>query len=119
MLFDILFNQLTFAIVIPVLIIAGIVFALRPGQDEVTYNFDDYKPAPVDTADITQVIPRVPNPTYGHYDTYDTKPVRAIFGEEMERQMMARVIAFSWLYEEGQKQKAIFKQLQNDLALCA
>lgn len=97
--------QFALAVVLPALIILAIVAVLLPEKDDLTFDIKEYKPSvPLDTADATQVIPVVKN--YGHYDTFETKPVRAIFGEEMERKMMARVIAFDWLYEMGQKEKA-------------
>jgi hypothetical protein len=90
------------SLVYPALIIAGIVVLLLPSQGEVTYEYKGYKASPVDISDDTQIIPVVKN-YGGNYDTYETRPVGAIWGEEMERQMMARILAFEILYELGQK----------------
>lgn len=106
-------HPLMFAFVYPALILAGIVVALLPKQGEVTYEYKGFKPSPVDTSDTTQLIPVVKDYSYGYYDTYNTRPVGALWGEEMERQMMARVLAFEILYELGQKAR------KNSLALCA
>lgn len=111
MLLDIFTHPIMFAIVLPVLLIAVIVVALLPDQDDIKFEIKSYKPSvPPETSDATQVIPVVKN--YGHYDTFDTKRVGAIFGDEMERQMIARVIAYEWLLEMREVARKNF-------ALCA
>lgn len=113
MLLDVLFHPFMLGLLYPTLIIVGIVALLLPTQGEVvTYEYSGPKPATYDKSDITETIPVVRD--YGTYDTYDTRPVGALWGEEMERQMMARVLAFEILYELGQKARK-----NNALALCA
>lgn len=112
MLFEILLHPLMFAIVLPLLVIGGIVVALLPDQGEIKFEIASYKPSvPLETADETQIIPAVKN--YGHYDTFETKRVGAIFGDEMERQMIARVIAYEWLIEMREAARK-----KNNIVLC-
>jgi hypothetical protein len=121
MLLAILLHPFMLGIVYPVLVIGGIVALLLPEQDEIAYEFKDYKPAPVDTSEIAQLLPVVKRYNYApNYVKNQGSPI----GDELERQMIARVIAYTFLDELARKahQRERAAQMafnKNNLVLCA
>lgn len=125
MLLDILTHPFMLGVVYPVLVIGGIVALLLPKQTEITYKAEVYTPINNASCAVTQALPIV-KPNYGgHYDTFDSKREPARIGDELERKMIARVIAYNFLLELAQearqREQAIREAFNNKhkLALCA
>lgn len=106
----ILLHPFLLGVVYPALALAILAYVLLPETDDTSYGVEAYKPTPVVLDDVTQEIPRIkPYQPQGY-----VKPCQAIIGDELERQMMARLIAFNFLQELGQEARR-----KNTLALCA